>query len=662
MKCHALRVMVLILLTLPATIISQSQATKRCLIIAIGKYAHMRPISSENDVPLIKSALETQGFTDFRILKNEQASRLKILLELEKIENDSKPGDIIVIHFASHGQGIPDDNGDEPDGIDESICCYGAEAYLSDTYKGEEHLRDDEFGEYLDKIRKKTGSEGQVLVLLDACYSGSGTRGDDEASRGISNILTEEGEIPFVTGKDDITFKESRSLKGTENFSPLIVFSGSRADEKNFEYNGVGSLSYAFNKAFSNINGKKTTYRSLFAEINSIMRSIVRHQFPVAEGEGLDLLVFNSELKPAPEYYTINEYDPIKKEVKISGGSIAGISINSELAIYPAGTYDTISSSPAFFGVVSSSSPLSAIAVCSNMPEDILPESYWCFVTSTAVAFADVSVSINDDITDSLRTRLLEEFEGFRSIKVLNNQTNCDLRVIKGSIEGQVKVIDNDNGTIICESERDFTKLKSGIKQFTRARMFETLNMRNEDIQLMLELIPVKFDGKTKKITDTLKIEDLYENGVLTVTGNDYFLFKIKNEGIYKAYFNIIHINDNATLDLFVPFMKLNEDPANYFIDAGDEFTIPNFIYKFPNLTDIPVSSSTIKVIASANPIDLRYAFMKERGSAPGAKKGKPSILEEIIKLDNDFLDRSGITAPADEMISTFTLTIRKRK
>lgn len=661
MKFRHLNLIVFILLIYNTALIPQSQSNKRCLIIAIGKYEHLRPISSENDIQLIKSALETQGFTDFRILKNEQATRLKILDELKKLKNDSKPGDIIVIHFASHGQGIPDDNGDEPDGIDESICCYGAEAYLSDTYKGEEHLRDDELGKYLDGVRLKAGKSGQVLVLLDACYSGSGTRGDEKPSRGIAHLLTKEGDIRENSGKDVVPFSESQLSKDIEGTAPVIVFSGSRADEKNFEYNGVGSLSYSFNKALSYIAGRKT-YRSLFAEMNAVMRSIVRYQNPVAEGDGLDLIVFNSELMPPPEYCTISEYDQNRKEVKLSGGEIAGITVNSEVAFYPAGTLDTSAVKPLFTGIISSANPLSSIALCREMPTDILPEKYWCFVTATAVQATGVSVMIISDVPETVRSQLTQELSRFRSVKLTGNRRECDLIVVKGEADGKVKIVDIDNGTVICESDGDITTLKNGIKQFTRARMFEALDLKAEDIKLTLEVIPVKFDTKRRKITDTLKIEDFYENGVLTTTPNDYFIFRIKNEGIYKAYFNIIHIDENSSVSLFVPYLKKNEDPANYFIDAGGEFVIPNFIYRFPNRTGLPVSSSVIKVIASANPIDLRHAFMKERGEDPGAKKGKSSILEEIIKMDDDILDRSGITAPADEMISTFTVTLRKRK
>lgn len=661
MKCPGFIILVFGLSILTSSAFAQNNSTKRCLIIAIGEYQHMRPISSINDIPLIREPLESQGFTVFRVLSNSQATRLNILNELAKLENDTRKGDIVVIHFASHGQGIPDDNGDEPDGIDESICCHGAEAYISDTYNGEEHIRDDELGKYLDGIRLKAGESGQVLVLLDACYSGSGTRGDEKPSRGITHLLTKDGEVPETSGKDDVPFRESQSAKGIEGTAPLVVFSGSRADEKNFEYNGVGSLSYAFNKAFSNIS-RRTTYRALFAEINSIMRSIVRYQYPVAEGEGLDLLVFNSELVPAPAYYTISEYDEAKKEIKLSGGEIAGITVNSEIAFYPAGTLDTTAVRPLFTGIISSAAPLSSIAFCRDMPTDLLHEKYWCFVTATTVPATGVSVMISSDVPEAVRSRLTEEVSRFRSVKLTGDRRECDLVVIKGEMEGQVKIVDIDNGAVICESDGDITKLKNGIKQFTRARMFEALDLKVEDIGLTLELIPVKYDAKSRKITDTLNIEDLYENGVLTTTSNDYFLFRIKNEGIYKAYFNIIHIDDNASVSLFVPYLKKNEDPANYFIDAGDEFVIPNFIYRFPNRTDLPVSSSVIKVIASGNPIDLRHAFMKERGDDPGSKKGKSSILEEIIKMEDDIMDRSGITAPADEMISTFTVTIRKKK
>lgn len=662
MRCHGFIILVFGLSILTSCTFAQNNSTKRCLIIAIGQYQHLRPISSNNDIPLIQSVLGTQGFTDFRILSDSRATRLNILNELTSLENDTREGDIVVIHFSAHGQGIPDDNGDEPDGIDESICCYGAEAYLLASYNGEEHLRDDELGEYLDRIRLKAGKSGQVLVLLDACYSGSGTRGDETPSRGVGNLLMKEGDSFAPKGNDDVPFQESFRETNSKNLAPLIVFSGSRADEKNFEYNGNGSLSYAFSKALPEVSGGKISYRSLFARINSIMRTIARYQFPVAEGNGLDLQVFNSSIIAPPPYFTITEHDASTKEVKISGGEIAGIIKGSKVAFYPAGILDTAGVVPAFTGVITTSTALNAVANCDLIPETFVQEVYWCIPVEHSIPVTRIGVNISLKLPPELKEGISEEIKKFKFIRLTDDSRDSDLKIIESEIEGHFRLVDAVDSSIILDSPGDISAMKNGLKQFARARLFESLNMRNEDIRLDLELIPVKFDRKTKKISDTLDIGDFYSNGALTVNGDDYFMMKIRNTGILKAYFNIIHINNNSAVDLIIPYMKQNEDPANYFIDTGDEFIIPNFLYKFPNLTANSLATSVIKVIASESPLDLRYAFMKQRGEDPGSKKGKTSILEEIIKMDDELMDRYGITAPADEMISTFTVTIRKRK
>jgi len=662
MRCHGFFILVFGLFILTSCVTAQSSSTKRCLIIVIGQYEHLRPISSKNDLPLIRASLEGQGFTGFRTLVDSQATRQNILAELQNLETDTRPGDIVVFHFSAHGQGIPDDDGDEPDGIDESICCYGAEAYISDSYNGEEHIRDDELGKYLDRIRLKAGESGQMLVLLDACYSGSGTRGDETPSRGISNILLKEGETMVLKGKDEVAFKEFLGNADTKDMAPLIVFSGSRADEKNFEYNGTGSLSYAFNKALRESNGETLSFRSLFARINSIMRTIARYQFPVAEGNGLDLQVFNSTIIAPPQYYNITEYDAITKEVKISGGEIAGITNGSKVAFYTAGTLDTAGTEPAFTGVITTSTALNAVAKCDQISEDFVQEGYWCFPVEYSIPVTRIGVNISRKLSAELREGLTEEIKKLKLFRLTDDPRDSDLNIIEGENEGHFRLVDAVDNSILLDSPGEISAMKNGLKQFTRARLFESLNMSNEDIRLELELIPVKYDKKTKKISDTLDIGAFYSNGALTVSGDDHFMLKIRNTGILKAYFNIIHINNNSAVDLFIPYMKQNEDPANYFIDAGDEFIIPNFIYRFPNLTANSIATSVIKVITSESPLDLRNAFMKQRGEDPGSKKGKPSLLEEIIKMDDELMDRSGITAPADEMISTFTLTIRKRK
>ncbi|GAB1350193.1 hypothetical protein MASR1M107_24080 [Ignavibacteriales bacterium] len=641
---------------------AQIHSGKKCLIVAIGEYKFLKPISSQNDIPLITSALEKQGFKDFRILKNEQATKKNVVSELQKLANDAKPGDIVVIHFSTHGQGIPDDNGDEADGIDESICCYGAEDYLSDTYNGEEHLRDDLLGEKLDKIREKTGPKGQLLVLLDACFSGSGTRGDGAVSRGIGNLLVKKNEIVNRSIKDGLPFGEKIEITVSGKFSPLTVFSASRADELNYEYEGQGSLSFAFNKAMRNGAGNDISYRALFAGIVSTMSTIVPYQNPVAEGEGIDLVVFGEGLKAPPGYVTVMEFERENNLVTIAAGVIAGIYPSSIVAFYNAGESDTTGKKPLFTGEVVSSGSLTAVARVKNLPPETTPQSIWAWLKVAALPVDTVKIAIKADIYPTLPKGFLEDVKKFKLAKIVANRAIADLSIEPAEGPGLFKVVAVATDMVLLDETEDNSKMKRTIKNFTKARLFESMNFVNSEMVPQLQLIPVKFDKVKRKITDTLAIENNFRDGVFTVGDDDYFMIKIKNQGDKKAFFNIISIEENSKVMLLIPWLKKNENPANYFIEPGAESIIPNFLYHFKNKSPFFYSTEMLKIIFTREPLDLRYAFMRSAGDDPGAFQGSNSILEEIMKMDDELMDRGLSDVRQDEKISTFSFTIRKKR
>jgi len=157
--------------------------TKRGLIVAIGDYgpgSKWRPISSLNDVPLVRSAMQKQGFDagNINVLKNESATKKNIIGALQDFAKNSKAGDIVIIHFSSHGQQIEDDNGDELDGYDEAIVTYGAPTEFDPDYDFSCHIRDDELDILIKKIQAKVGKSGDVIVMADACHSGTVTRSE----------------------------------------------------------------------------------------------------------------------------------------------------------------------------------------------------------------------------------------------------------------------------------------------------------------------------------------------------------------------------------------------------------------------------------------------------------------------------------------------------
>lgn len=186
---HILSITCLFLCT---TVIAQQ---KHALIVAVGKYmpgSNISPIASVNDIKYIKAALYKNGFPSKQIdsLKDAQATKAAILRSLDALAAKVNKDDIVLIHFSMHGQQIRDQKEtgrDEDDGFDEALIPYDVKKpqYFPGVYTGENHLRDDDLAPKLNAIRNKLGSNGSLLVLIDACHSGTATRASEFAiSRG----------------------------------------------------------------------------------------------------------------------------------------------------------------------------------------------------------------------------------------------------------------------------------------------------------------------------------------------------------------------------------------------------------------------------------------------------------------------------------------------
>ena len=162
-----------------------SEAKNRALLIGISDYSpqyNWNTISGTNDIDLIKGVLK--GFS-VKELRNENATYNNIIKEFEKLIQQSKPADIVYIHFSGHGQPVEDYDGDEADGWDEAFVPYDAgEKYIQGVYEGDKHLIDDTLNGLLEQLRVKLGPSGALYVVMDACHAGEQFRGeedDDEA-------------------------------------------------------------------------------------------------------------------------------------------------------------------------------------------------------------------------------------------------------------------------------------------------------------------------------------------------------------------------------------------------------------------------------------------------------------------------------------------------
>lgn len=174
------------LLTLLISCLSLSGQEKRALLIGIGKYAPetgWHHIHGDNDVALTKAVLQRNGFAGNNIttLVNEEATFAAIDAALSRLVSTAKSKDIIYIQFSGHGQQITDLDGDEDDGLDECWIPYDArKSYQAGIYEGQNHFTDDRLFGYLSRLRSRIGSSGKIVVISDACHSGSGSRGEED--------------------------------------------------------------------------------------------------------------------------------------------------------------------------------------------------------------------------------------------------------------------------------------------------------------------------------------------------------------------------------------------------------------------------------------------------------------------------------------------------
>jgi hypothetical protein len=94
----------------------------------------------------------------------------------------ARPGDLAVFYFAGHGSQVFDLDGDEPDGLDETLAP--SDVLVTSS---ENDIRDDEFREWLATIRT------DVVVILDSCHSGTATRAGDMRTRALDRAPPPEG-------------------------------------------------------------------------------------------------------------------------------------------------------------------------------------------------------------------------------------------------------------------------------------------------------------------------------------------------------------------------------------------------------------------------------------------------------------------------------------
>lgn len=628
----------------------QGTPKKVALIVAIGDYPEelgWRKIGSSNDVNLIKSALIHQGFkeSDIRVIVDKDATKKGILEGIENLYKSAEKGGIVYFHYSGHGQQIIDKVGDEVDGLDESLVPIDAgRTYELCPAKGANHIRDDLLGELLTKIRRKVGVLGDVIVSLDACHSGTATRGYGVA-RGTSDVFapTNYKPNPELVSNFGKSLLKSTDPKGV---SPMVVISGSSSTELNYEYrvDGVnyGSLSYALSKTFHQLSSD-FSYRALFGKVKVLMSSIAPRQTPQLEGS-VDRLVFSGEAIAQKIYTTLRIWHN-SENVLINAGQLNGITNNSTVGFYPIGTGNPQASTPISTGRVVNAQLTEALVKLNKPINKDQAERSWVFVEELGFQNQGISVKLSEKLPNDLINSFQKLANENTFLKIVEKVP--DLIVdIEGSVSPVLKVFARDDmeiySQILSKLEIDniVNDATTQIKRYAQARLLRSLEADNKRIRVTFEMIPITLDNNFSEIDRKPLNSKLNSSGQLVFKSGDFFRIRITNNGDRAAYYSLLNIQADNAVNILVPEKDASGNPfrapSDCRIEPGksEELRVVFYIKK-------PYGQEVFKLISANRPLQLDQ-LVKTRGEV--VDRGYLHPFEAIFADSFDLLSRGSHT------------------
>lgn len=318
------------------------ERAKRALLIGIDKYPLVGQLDGcVNDVELMQSILqESFGFPqeDMTLLRNEQASRDRILAALDLLVDQTGKDDIVVIHYAGHGSQMTDREGDEPDGMDETIVPF-------DSGRGRDPNRDitdDEIHVRLVKLGEKTPF---TTLIFDSCHSGTITRDVfGMKHRSIPADTRSKRDLPPspIPGELWPDLRDATPTGWMPSGGKYVLIAGCRDEETSFEYRppeagpdtAHGALTYFLAQELRRAT-PGSSYRDVFERAAANVTATNASQHPQTDGSTDREIFGTADLAPMSFIQVKARTGDV---VTLAGGAAHGMTVGSEWAVFPQGT------------------------------------------------------------------------------------------------------------------------------------------------------------------------------------------------------------------------------------------------------------------------------------------------------------------------------------
>lgn len=591
-----------------------ASAEKHALIIAIGDYpeeSRWPDISSRNDVAHVEAALLQLGFvtSDISYLYDADATKAGIEQEFSKLLARVNTGDIVYIHYSGHGQQVLDDDGDEIDQLDEAIVPYDSPMLFDEgVYEGQRLLRDDHISTLTSALRKKIGPTGQLILVMDSCHSGTGTRGMGKA-RGTDRIMAP---ADFTVNIQSVEKAAGIATPG-KDLAPMASYYGASPRELNYETmdeqsRPVGSLSYAISQVLSQTKSE-LSFRELFERVRLKMKVLAPRQNPQWEGPENTILL-GGQVRKAADYFVIRK---VLSSTKIS------IDAGTLVDIYEGATIHITNPSD---GQLVTTGTVTDAGLTESVVEIMSPlaDGQYYHVTASERTYPRIALTVH--LSEELEEDIAVLSTVIRRLPFAKlTAANADIFV--GRCEGESLQLSTKEGDALAViaygsevKEAAQKQIANSLRSYAQGKYLKSLESSVIGYDFVVELVLIDCTTKQPLPSSTAT------SNILPV--GSCVQFEVSNEGLKGAYFSLIDIQPDNVVNIIAPATYLGYTADEYFLKPGETYRTD-----YPIEIGQPYGEETVKLIASASPLDLSAVITTQGKATRGLANSGP--LEQIF-------------------------------
>lgn len=652
------------------------------LLVGITDYPNCRPEDQlrgcVNDALAWQTLLTSRfGFPPEHVRMLHNPGRQAILEAFEShLIARAGPGDLIVFAFSGHGSYTWDLEGDEPDGFDETLVP--SDAYRDPT-REPRHITDDEIFELNARLKQKISGVGFVVFIVDACHSGSITRG-------VGRARFLDPELP-PTPKAGLPAKPMlspalRQLGGTgyqtwlPDLSSYVLLAACRDDERAYETedrdrNPHGAFSLFLTQALQRAS-RPMTYLDLLERAAPRVRGCNPNQNPQLEGDG-KRAVFGFERVEHEPYLPIRAIDD--DGVTLGGGSAHLVTRGSRFAIYPPGTRSpreaqAAGAAPLAHTTVTRVQAVSARAVYEpTTPHDSVNDQCRAFEVQhnydsmqlpvAVVGAPPEAAAAHQTLNGSPLLRLVGLDESPRLVvwavrPGVAHQIEHDLTIPRGLEDGPSFVITDNGGEVLMQPAPAGTAVHLAVLRENVERIARHLNLlalENENpgailrgkVELTLKRLERR-DGLYGPVPPEFDREPIFTEG-------DLIMLEIANRHDAPIYFSVFDLGLSWRVSLLYPPGLESERLA-----SGQTFVVGLRPPGIPTVQGAAIPSvfpagrafgrETFKVLATTRPADFNW-LVQPGVEVPVERADDP--LRDLLSLVRSGRTPAGLTFRGDD-------------